>query len=192
MKIQIALLLGGMLAAIGACDQPDPIGPGQSYLRAEITGAVVKSYSGTATFYSRFHNRIEKDLITVLSYDTSASSAWPEQRIRFMGIGHRSITGLVDLDNLDPGMPDTSGFTAVHVTSDQRYVSANGTLTTERSTGDVIEASFSFDAFRYCIDREPGEHCPIPEEPPANTDWITVEGNFVARADADSVPQLDR
>lgn len=172
----VPLVLAGL-----SCGETAPLTAPDAYLTATISGAVADSHDGHAYFASRFHDRMQKNLFDVSSHDVNAEAKGQGDRwIYLMAIGYLELPGEVALTNVDPDTPGTTGFTVLYFRDGKRYVSADGRLTPERVSDDVVEASFWFDAFRYGADCEAGARCPVPVEPPADAEWISVRGSFVA------------
>jgi hypothetical protein len=190
MKGKLLALAAAAAALVAvACGESEPLKPDGSYLIANISGSVVDSHEGEAHFASRYHHRMEKGLFSVSSRDVNAAENGDSDRwIYVMGVGHLELPEDVAFTAFDPDTPGTSGFTVLYFRDGRSYVAGNGRLTAVRNTETVKEATFWFDAFRYGADCVSGERCPIPETPPANAEWISVEGSFVATERSDPSP----
>lgn len=177
MHPRLRFALGASLTLVlllaSACDETTA--PADSYIRAEITGAIqdtfvsgirfAGSFSGSdfRTLDIRGSDYRESGNVKTLNLRSLARVALPDgQGVSFLDIGpeSREVTGLI----------------ATYHQDSLWYGARRGVIRTTR-TGDVITASFSFRMFHYCT-YHGGDACVLPREPPEDTDWIEVEGHL--------------
>lgn len=118
--------------------------------------------------------------------------------------GHRLKSGTYEFTLIpmppDPD-PNTKGITALYLRpvppppghiigwAREMFAAESGTVTITRSTSQVVEGEFTFQAFLFCLRTE--SSCGVPAEPPPGAERVLVTGTFrVVRLDNQLVPDV--
>lgn len=174
------------MAIVGAARSADRFaGPGASFFRANVTGAVVVEYDGTGSF-STGTPGTGRQQFQVVSEASDASGAQSVSITRWDG--GRLATGvypvaLVDVAAWEGGAgPDgqprglTIQYRRVADGWSEHFVAAAGTLEITRSTGDIVEGTFRFSGFRFCAEQIVRSKPPAPRVGPCSLPAETIEG----------------
>jgi hypothetical protein len=186
------------VAIVGAACSADRFaGPGASFFRASITGAVAVEYVGTGSFSTGTPGP-GRQQFQVISEAADASGEQSFSIIRWDG--GRLATGvhpiaLVDVAAWEIGAPAagqprglTVQYRRVADGWAESFVGAAGTLEITRSTREVVEGTFRFSGFRICAEQTARSNppaprvgpCSLPAEPIEGTPAISVTGSFSA------------
>jgi hypothetical protein len=190
-----SLVISGVVAAAAAACTSSPWAPQEaSFLRAAVSGAVVESYEGTASFHvgtpgpgrQQFQISSYGDVKTGPSF---ALTRWDGGRL---AVGSYPL-GLVDLDPQLRGEPaQPRGITLQYFHTGEefeaQFVAHQGVLEITHSSRGRVEGRFNFTGERYCLrervrsnpPREPVGPCTPPPARLEGAPEIQVSGTFSA------------
>jgi hypothetical protein len=177
---------------MNACQgaHPSDSGPGGSFLRATLSGAVQTQYEGTGTFFNGGGPGSGSPPSFGLNSSGGASSRDQAFSLTRNQSGHLPERGTYPLQLPKPAAEQWPGFAAVYrrMVHDgvESYVSDAGEVTITSSSPHRVEGTFRFSGVRYCARTLRGlEGACGPGEIDPNAPRIEVAGSFSAVPDTD-------
>jgi hypothetical protein len=177
------------------CEAEPPTGSNASFLRAEVTGAVQASYSGTGEFWMGGSAALQVPTTFGINSRLNVSASGETVSLWVLQDG-RPAVGEYQLRLPDYSENQWQSFAAVYHHrqggSMESFVAESGIVRITASSADRVEGTFQFTGVRYCAasaaDRV-GSCRPTEVDPSAPRN--SVSGSFVASpASYDAVTRL--